>query len=451
MITRVAFLSSNDYTLSDSYLLVKCLGQVRHLPSTLQHRAHKTYINERVRAMIDKLPLAKKRDMNEKIVERNLQREYKRARRGGGDLTIAEPSDDKSEVEYMWEDDEVIRRETAKRRREEEAEEEEREGKRVKNPFHYGGNEQDDRDGFPVEEGFHESLLEAAKVKVSLPLHLFTRSALEFFNQKGSSLPTTKISAKTMGQKATYLLDYEHPTVKAVIGKEDNLTLLLWIEAGINFVRWCEEVDPTGRSAKRWQDHFQFLAAHRNCHSHFKAVLKADIEAQNRYVGTPTIFNAKTLSDMVNRYVQEIEIQSQVQSQLQSRMAEWEAAQGARGTRQGGSQSKSSFRPEGGFPTSRKAHNDSRTKWQSACIRCGREGHKCGDCTATTLLDGKPCFIDKSGKAGSDLICRAFNFRGSAVRGCQHGTEWKHVCSFCGAAGHHALAFHCQKAPSGSA
>jgi hypothetical protein len=37
MITRVAFLSSNVYALSDSYLLVKCLGQVRHLPSMLQH------------------------------------------------------------------------------------------------------------------------------------------------------------------------------------------------------------------------------------------------------------------------------------------------------------------------------------------------------------------------------------------------------------------------------
>jgi hypothetical protein len=39
MITRVAFLSSNVYALSDSYLLVKCLGQVQHLPSTLQQQA----------------------------------------------------------------------------------------------------------------------------------------------------------------------------------------------------------------------------------------------------------------------------------------------------------------------------------------------------------------------------------------------------------------------------
>jgi hypothetical protein len=419
-------------------------------PPQLAVRVHRTHISEGMRQFLDRLTLAEKRARNKDIRARNLVREEKRIRREAGIVGIAAPSDDESEIEYNSEDEDAISEERAKKRRQEEEEEEAREAKRPKVVRAYHRPEQNIEHGYPVQQGFHAYLMEAATVMISLPLHLFTRKALSHFNQKGSSLPTTKISAKQPGQKAVYILDWQHSTIKDVIGSEEELVNHTWEQAAGNFMRWCREWDPTGRAAARWQQHFTYLSEHRERDEFFEAILKADIETRNEYVANPTQFSPTQLNEAIYRYKQEI-LQERSDWKQAAELEKFKASFEASRSRQSSSQrGSSSFRPEGGFPTSRKVHNQGR-RGRGTCIRCAHAGHSCGDCTATSLPDGKPCFVDRFGRAGTETVCRGFNIRGAAAKSCQHGDMWKHVCSFCGAADHHALAFHCQKAPSGSA
>jgi hypothetical protein len=125
-----------------------------------------------------------------------LEKEEKRIRQEAGNLVIPELLDDESKIEYNTEDEDLMSFERAKKWRAEEEEEEAREAKRPKVVRVYHQPEQNIDHSYPVQQGFHVYLMEAATVMILLPLHLFTRKVLSFFNQEGSSLPTTKISAK---------------------------------------------------------------------------------------------------------------------------------------------------------------------------------------------------------------------------------------------------------------
>jgi hypothetical protein len=281
-------------------------------------RPHRTYAPERAEQCLSRPSLADKQNRPAEIRKRDLSREEQRIEREAGYLSVSEPSssDDDSEIKLTAKDEEAVRKEQSKNKRKEDGAEDERDAKKPRVNFGYLGEEQDISNGLPPVQGFHFCLMEAASVQVPVPLHVFTITALEFFNQRGPYLPTTKI--RVPGEKAVRIIDYEHPTVQAVIGKEADLDFMSWMQAARNFLRWCQEWDPLGQAFARWQQHFLYLCQHRDCSTHFQAVLSADIEARNEYVGTPTRFCARRLSEAVARHRQVIDIEKL--------MAKWEAS-----------------------------------------------------------------------------------------------------------------------------
>jgi hypothetical protein len=214
------------------------------------------------------------------------------------------------------------------------------------------------------------------------------------------------------------------------------------------------EMDPTLQAFNRWHSHFYHLGRMKDVLTDFKAVLLADMETRHSYIGDPFIFDARELTELVAAYRGDlyetenvVNIKKLVQASVNQQLTELQQLNGSSHTAQGSSVC-NSFQLPGGFPDLRIAQaGNSRTTSNAICLRCAKQGHTAFDCSSNILPDGKTCFLNRSSKANGAIICRAYNLKGCSAHDCAHDNSWKHICSFCGAASHHALAFHCQKAP----
>lgn len=81
------------------------------------------------------------------------------------------------------------------------------------------------------------------------------------------------------------------------------------------------------------------------------------------------------------------------------------------------------------------------------CLVCARTGHRANACSFKVRASGRACFAEFRGnqlvaKATQRTICSWFNLRGQCSRP-RSGTHGQHVCSYCGAADHHASSQSC--------
>jgi hypothetical protein len=270
--------------------------------------------------------------------------------------------------------------------------------------------------------------------KQYLPLTLFTSKSMQKLWEQPSSCPTKNISIHGEGNKIAILN-------VTPFGEEKDLSIAQWHEAHNNYDAWLGEAYEDDIAA-HWIQHHRFLTSIDNFEKNFPAILKFDVAERTSYTFRPMNFNQDAYSNRWSLITMET-LKESVESSLKI-LTTTPTSGPTRNSYSSGPRTKP-------YDDSRKqpfSEGRSSKTGGTTCLICARAGHRAGECTKTTLENGKPVTATFSNNSiismgTRKLHCFSWNMGGPRRCGGKHSNENIHACTFCQSTEHHSLSRKC--------
>ena len=282
----------------------------------------------------------------------------------------------------------------------------------------------------------HPYIIELAAQHRSIPLTLFTASAIKrMFLEQSTLKMTSHICIGKDGTKTkVYLLDV------STFPSEQNMDPSDWHEAWNRF-NFFLSVHADHATATRWKDHYDFLSNHDNFRDNFRALLRFDIDQRTRYFTAPQAFDPHSYY----RRLETIKIEVMQEDIKNDRtFVRPDHDRTFRYPR------RSDPYPRDTPRSSERNDSDTRPYRQRSelppiCFICQIE-HRFFKCPETSAADGQPTFAKRLDKKlvrrdNNASICITFNASRQAKCDRQH--DELHICSLCGASDHGVCARKC--------